>query len=169
VTDIRPERPADVAVIRTVVHDAFWAPDRTDPGEPALVDALRDSGAWRPGLSMVAECDGEVVAHALLSRVTVEPGGVPALSLGPVAVLPAHQATGLGSAVVRAVLDAARDQSERLVVVLGSPDYYGRFGFGPATGLTAPWSGTEHWQALTLDGSPLPAGEVRYPAPWFAL
>ena len=166
---VRPEGPTDVAAVRAVVHDAFRAPDRPDPPEPALVDALRDSDAWRPGLSIVAERDGEVVAYALLTRVAVEPGGQPALSLGPVAVLPAYQGSGLGTAVVRAALDAAREQGERLVVVLGSPDYYGRFGFGPATGLTAPWSGSEHWQAHTQDGRPLPAGEVAYPAPWFAL
>lgn len=168
---VRPEEPADVAAIRAVVRAAFTAPDRPDPGEPGLVDALRDSDAWLPGLSMVAERDGEVVAHALLTRVTVTPGALSALSLslGPVAVRPADQRSGFGAAVVRGALDAARAAGEGLVVVLGSAEYYGRFGFGPATGLTAPWSGSEHWQALTLDGSRVPAGEVRYPAPWFAL
>jgi putative acetyltransferase len=161
---VRPEGPADVAAIRAVLKAAF-----PTPVEAGLVDALRDSPAWLPGLSIVGERDGDVVAYALLTRVTVEPGGRPALALGPVAVRPAYQRTGLGVAVVYAALDAARDRDETLVLVLGDPGYYRRFGFVPATGLTAPWSGTPHWQVLTLDGSEPPTGEVRYPPPWFAL
>ena len=98
--------------IRAVVAAAFATAENPEPVEPGLVDDLRESDAWLPALSMVGERDGEVVAHALLSRVTVEPGGVPALVLGPVAVRPAEQGTGLGTAVVRAALDAARDGGE---------------------------------------------------------
>jgi len=172
VTDIRvrPEEPADVPAIRAVVAAAFATAENPEPVEPGLVDDLRESDAWLPALSMVGERDGEVAAHALLSRVTVEPGGVAALSLGPVAVRPADQNTGLGTAVVRAALDAARESGETLVVVLGEPAYYRRFGFVPSAALTAPWSGSEYWQALALD--PVGAGItgfVRYPQPWAGL
>jgi putative acetyltransferase len=125
---------------------------------------------------MVAEYGGEVVGYALLTRVRVRSdGGVaPALALGPVAVAPHRQRVGHGTAVVQAALDAAAELGERLVVVLGDPAFYRRFGFERADrmGLTSPWSGLgEPWQALVLPPSvseeaPPPRGEVVFPPPW---
>ncbi|MEV4640266.1 N-acetyltransferase [Actinoplanes sp. NPDC049548] len=145
--------------MRAVLTAAF----ETD-AEARLVDALRDSAAWLPALSVVAEEDGRIVAHALLSRIAV--GADPALALGPVAVLPAEQRRGLGAAVIRDVLRRAADAGERLVLVLGDPAYYRRFGFVPATpyGITSPWSGLgDAWQMLALAGT-----EAHYPGPWHA-
>ncbi|MEV8506691.1 N-acetyltransferase [Actinoplanes sp. NPDC051475] len=156
----RAERPGDAAAIRAVLTAAFG----TD-AEARLVDALRDSAAWLPGLSVVAEEDGRIVAHALLSRITVGPD--PALALGPIAVLPGEQRRGFGTAVVRYALRQATDAGERLVLVLGDPAYYQRFGFVPAApyGITSAWSGLgDAWQMLTLTGL-----EAHYPAPWHAL
>lgn len=126
---------------------------------------------------MVAEADGEVVAYALLSRVWVGPAAEPALALGPVAVLPERHGRGYGTDVVQAALDAAVELGERLVVLLGNPSYYRRFGFRPAAelGLASPWSGLgDPWQALVLPdttsgAAPPPRGEVRYPAAWAAV
>ncbi|WP_326561824.1 GNAT family N-acetyltransferase [Micromonospora sp. NBC_01796] len=171
---LRPEGPADEPAIRRVVAAAFAAPDRPVPAEVRLVEALRDSDAWLPELSMVAEVDGDVVGYALLTRVMVQPGAVPALALGPVAVLPKRRGVGYGTDVVQAALAAATELGERLVVVLGDPAYYRRFGFVPAARyeLTSPWSGLgAPWQALLLppsvsgDGAVL-SGEVNYPLPW---
>jgi hypothetical protein len=86
---IRAEQPGDAAGIRRVVAAAFAGADGRISDEVGLVDALRASDAWLPELSVVAQVDGAVVAHALLSRVTVGIAGFPALALGPVAVLPA--------------------------------------------------------------------------------
>ncbi|MYW62826.1 GNAT family N-acetyltransferase [Streptomyces sp. SID8379] len=162
----RPETDADRAAVHAVNAAAF--PTEAEAG---LVDALRrDTGAWLEGLSYVAEApDGTVVAHALITRCTVD--GEPAAALAPCAVLPGHQRTGAGSAVVRAVLDAARARGERLVLVLGHPEYYPRFGFAPASGygirpgFEVP---DEAMMALVLtddEGSPqVPAGTIVYPA-----
>ncbi|WP_426404555.1 GNAT family N-acetyltransferase [Streptomyces sp. R-07] len=159
----RPETDGDVAAVRAVNAAAFPTPE-----EAGLVDALRaDAGAWLPGLSYVAEApDGTVAAHALISRCHVR--GVPAAALGPVAVAPEHQNAGAGQAVVRAVLDAARLRGERLVLVLGHPGYYPRFGFvraseyGIKPGFEVP---DEAMMALVLDGSdPVPSGTIAYPA-----
>jgi putative acetyltransferase len=171
---LRPEEPADAAAIRRVLVEAFARRDTAVPAEVALVEALRGGEAWLPELSMVAEADGRIVGYALLSRVWVEPGAVPALALGPVAVRPSLNGRGFGTAMVRAALDAATELGERLVVVLGNPAFYRRFGFVPAArfALTSPWSGLgAPWQALVLpslsDGyEPVPAGEVIYPPPW---
>ncbi|MER6480716.1 bifunctional class I SAM-dependent methyltransferase/N-acetyltransferase [Streptomyces filamentosus] len=159
----RPEREADHGAVREVTAAAFGS-----PAEAELVDALRaDPDAWLPGLSVVAEApDGTVAAHALITRCRV--GGAPAAALAPVSVAPEHQRTGAGRAVVRAALDAARLAGEHLVLVLGHPEYYPRFGFvraseyGIKPGFEVP---DEAMMALVLDGSgPVPAGTIAYPA-----
>ncbi|WP_260610100.1 bifunctional class I SAM-dependent methyltransferase/N-acetyltransferase [Streptomyces sp. WAC06614] len=161
---VRPETPADVAAVRAVNLAAFDTPLEAD-----LVDALRADAAWLPGLSYVAEGpDGTVAAHALLTRCRI--GGAPALALAPVAADPRVQRSGAGSSVVRALLGAAAERGESLVVVLGHPEYYPRFGFVPASryGITAPFEvPDEALMALVLDASgPVPAGTIGYPAPF---
>ena len=176
---LRPEDPADAGPVRRVLAAAFARPDVATPPEVGLVEELRDtdgldarSWPWSPSTA------------ARWSATRCSPGsGVragrgtacPALALGPVAVAPHRQRVGHGTAVVQAALDAATELGERLVVVLGAPAFYRRFGFGPATGLglTSPWSGLgEPWQALVLPpstserGPPPPRGEVLFPAPW---
>ncbi|MEU3727263.1 N-acetyltransferase, partial [Streptomyces sp. NPDC031705] len=161
----RPETAADAAAVRAVNLAAFETPLEAD-----LVDALRsDATAWLPGLSYVAEGpDGSVAAHALLTRCAVD--GVPALALAPVAADPAVQRSGAGSAVVRALLAAARARGEALVLVLGHPSYYPRFGFVAASrfGIRAPFEVPDAaMMALVLDDSvPVPAGTITYPAPF---
>lgn len=169
----RPEQERDIAAVRQVNLAAFPTPDEAD-----LVDALRRDPAWLSGLSYVAESpDGTVAGYALLTRCHI--GDVPALALAPVAVLPAHQRRGAGTAVVTALLDAARTGGHRLVVVLGEPDYYRRFGFVRASryGIRPPldWPDAAFRvldldAGLDLDAAPLdtgpPAGTVRYPAPF---
>jgi len=159
----RPEAADDLAAIRAINVAAFPTPDEAD-----LIEALRaDPEAWIPGLSWVVEApDGTVAAHALLTRCHVD--DAPALALAPCAVLPEYQKQGAGSAVIRAALQAARDQDENLVLVLGHADYYPRFGFTPASrfGIRAPFDVTdEHMMALAFDPTrSIPTGTIRYPA-----
>ncbi|MFE1382172.1 GNAT family N-acetyltransferase [Streptomyces sp. NPDC058740] len=159
----RPETAADVPRVREINAAAF-----PTPAEAGLVDALRaDPDAWLPGLGYVAEApDGTVAAYALITRCHVD--GVPAAALAPVAVAPGYQRTGAGQAVVRAVLDAARLRGERLVLVLGHPEYYPRFGFvrASAYGIRPTFEvPDEAMMALDLDGSgPVTRGTISYPA-----
>ncbi|GAA3486759.1 hypothetical protein GCM10018987_08380 [Streptomyces cremeus] len=159
----RPETAADIAAVHAVNAAAFATGAEAD-----LVEALReDPGAWLDGLSYVAEApDGTVAAYALITRCHV--GGAPAAALAPVAVHPRFQRQGAGAAVVRAVTDAARARGEKLLLVLGHPEYYPRFGFAPASrlgirpGFQVP---DEAMTALVLDdGARLPRGEITYPA-----
>jgi predicted N-acetyltransferase YhbS len=158
-----PGSSEDAAAIRAILLAAFPTPVEAD-----LVDALReDPDAWIPGLSVVAQApDSTVAAHALLTRCHV--GGRPSLALAPCAVLPARQRQGAGSAAIRAALDAARALGENLVVVLGHPEYYPRFGFAPASrwGIRAPFDAPdEAMMALALaPARPVPSGVIRYPA-----
>lgn len=151
-------------MIREVNLAAFPSEEEAD-----LVDALRASDAWIDGLSIVAEApDGPVVAHALLSRCHVD--GVPALALPPCAVIPRVQRTGAGSAAIRAGLEAAHALGEKLVVVVGHPDYYRRFGFVPGSGFGIHVNFAvpdEALMALALDPSAeTPSSAVAYPAPF---
>ncbi|MFI0986472.1 GNAT family N-acetyltransferase [Streptomyces exfoliatus] len=164
----RTENPRDAGAIRRVLSTAFGSEAGASGSEADLVDALRlDPDAWLPGLSYVAEApDGTIAAHALITRCRV--GDAPAAALAPVSVAPAYQRTGAGQAVVRAVLDAARLRGEPLVLVLGHPEYYPRFGFvrasayGIKPGFEVP---DEAMMALVLDDSvPVPPGTLVYPA-----
>ena len=121
--------------------------------------------------SYVATLNGQLVGHVLYSRMWVdtEAGSVPTVALGPVAVLPKHQGQGIGSDLVRAGLAAIRELDERLVLVLGHPNYYPRFGFEAAVAETiaSPWSGPV-WMGITLSGQPI-SGTARYPEAWSRL
>ncbi|GAA0687145.1 N-acetyltransferase [Kitasatospora atroaurantiaca] len=163
----RVELPTDVPATRRVHMAAFPGPDEAD-----LVDALRRDPAWLPELSVVAVDErGLVIGHALLTRLQV--GAEWAVALAPVAVAPEWQRKGVGQLLVRAAIAAADEAGERLVVVLGDPGYYGRFGFTPASEheVTGPFQvRDEHFQALPLaayDGGP--RGLCRYPAPFDAV
>lgn len=126
---LRPERPGDEAAIRAVHVAAFPTPAEAD-----LVELIRASDRFAPELSIVAEdADGRVVGHVLLSYVGLNGSDEPVLALAPMAVLPEVQRRGIGSDLVRAALDAAEVREEPLVVVLGHPWFYPRFGFRPAS------------------------------------
>jgi putative acetyltransferase len=162
---IRPETTADHEAIRQVNRLAFG-----QDAEARLVDALREGGYVR--LSLVAERDGQVVGHILFSalRIITDAGTVPALALAPMAVLPAFQRQGIGSALICRGLEVCREEGHRIVIVLGHPDYYPRFGFSVklAEPLSSPFGGGEAWMALELLPGALVGvvGKVQYPPPF---
>ena len=135
---VREETPEDVPVITKVNELAFARPE-----EAGLVEALR--GSCDELLSLIAECDGEVVGHVLFTPVAIETarGAVRGMGLAPMAVLPERQRQGIGSALVRHGLAALRDRSCPFVIVLGHAAYYPRFGFEPASGygIRSQWEG----------------------------
>lgn len=137
---LRPETRADQPGIAALHRAAFGA-----EGEARLVDALRADGDL--ALSLVAEQGGTVLGHVALSPVAAD---APALALAPLAVHPAVQGRGIGAALTRVALQAFPDHT---VIVLGDPDYYGRFGFRPAD-LLSPYAGPH----LLAAGPALPAG-----------
>jgi putative acetyltransferase len=121
---VRAERPEDARAVWTVHEAAFGRPD-----EAKLVARLRQEA--HPHVSLVAERGGCVIGHVFFSPVAIEGerSGPRAGGLAPVGVLPAEQGRGAGSALIRAGLEASRGLGWQLVFVLGSPAYYGRFGF----------------------------------------
>lgn len=141
--------------------------------ESRLVAALRaDETSWIPELSVGAFADDELVGYALLSRVTIGEASTPAVSFAPLAVDPKRQRLGVGSFLTAAVLAAARHNGEKVVVVLGHPEYYPRFGFVPAheRGIICPWNvPADAWMMLELDGHTAEgvSGVVTYPSAFY--
>lgn len=162
---IRSERPDDVAAIHAVNAAAFPTSD-----EAKLIDRLRADGDLV--LSLVAEQNGTIAGHVGFSRMSVDDNGLwhNAVALAPVAVIPAHQRKGIGKALIERGLQTLKAQDETLVFVLGSHDYYRRFGFDltEAEPFACAYAGP-HFQLLRLsDGGPL-SGRVQYAAAFAAL
>ena len=139
------------------------------------MDALRASDAFIPDLSLVAVEGEAIVGHVLFSRAAVRDGAAahPALALAPVAVAPSRQRKGIGSALIRCGLEQAGALGHGVVIVLGHPDYYPRFGFAPAQarGIRPPFPvNDQSFMALALRPGSLDGirGIVEYPPP-FAL
>jgi putative acetyltransferase len=166
---IRFERPDDLEAIRSLVASAF----PTD-AEARLVSTLRAAG--RLTVSLVAEIDGAIVGHVAFSPVSVERGrggeGVRGEGLAPLAVAERHRRRGIGERLVRAGIEACRADGVGFIVVLGEPEYYGRFGFVPARlfHLADEYGGGDAFQVLELrpDAVPVGGGTMRY-APEFSI
>jgi len=124
---VRPERESDHAGIRAAVIAAMR------PEDAELVERVRASDRYIPGLALVAERHGEVLGYVLFSHVELMcETSSPVLALAPLCVRPEWQRTGIGTRLVRLGLERAGELGEPLVTVLGDPAYYGRFGFEPA-------------------------------------
>ncbi|MET0606393.1 MAG: N-acetyltransferase [Beijerinckiaceae bacterium] len=159
---IRNEQPEDRLAVERLNRDAFGRPD-----EAELIERLRADGAI--AFSLVAVAMDRIVGHLVMSWLptTMDGRDVEALALAPMAVLPKAQRMGVGSKLVAAAVDAARDIGAEAVIVLGHPDFYPRFGFSAklAQRLDGPFSG-DAFMALELRPGAL-AGErglVAYPA-----
>ena len=172
---IRRERESDIAAIRTVTAEAFRRAEHSTPpvepdgvpGEATLVGWLRADPAWIPELSLVAIVDDQVAGHVVCTRAGL--GDRPVLGLGPLSVVPGLQRSGIGSALMHAVLGAAEAVGEPLVALLGDPGFYRRFGFVPAAalGVRAPdpaWG--DFFQVRTFAGYGGETGVFRYADPF---
>ena len=121
---VRAETPADHADIRTIVDTAFG-----DTRTGDLVDMIRASDRYVPELSLVAVSEGQSLGHVMSSYVDLVPGTRRVLQVGPLAVAPAHQRTGIGSALMQETIRVADERGEPLLLIEGNPKYYERFGF----------------------------------------
>jgi putative acetyltransferase len=163
-TIIRRELLADIESIREVNKQAFGGED-----EGRLVDLLRDGRFAR--LSLVAIKDDHVVGHIMFSDLSIatNQGSIHALALAPLAVIPTEQRRGIGSMLMREGLHSAQKSGHRIVIVVGHPAFYERFGFSAqlALPLRSCYSGP-NFMALALASGALEAvdGDVRYPPPF---
>ena len=120
---IRPEQENDFQAVREVVELAFRNVEDSDQSEPYLVERLRKTDAYIPELSLVAELNGEIIGHLMMSKVEIvsEDQSVISLGLAPVSVVPKYQRIGVGSALIR--------EAHKRAGELGHKDYYPRFGY----------------------------------------
>lgn len=127
---IRPESTSDYNNVYSLIKQSFATAEHCDGNEQDLVAALRESNAFVPELSLVAEIDGKLAGHILFTEIKI--GEVTALALAPLAVLPECQKKGVGSALIKAGHEKARELGYSCSVVLGSENYYPKFGYVPA-------------------------------------
>ncbi len=164
---VRSEVSEDIRAIDVVNLSAFEG-----EREARLVSALRHSPGFVSELSLVAEFNGRIVGHALLSKVRLQRSGdvQDILALAPMAVVPSQSHRGIGTELMHAAVDQARRLGYHAIVVVGHPDYYARFGFEHAaermleSNLAAPQEAIMV-RELTV-GSLGRGGRVIYPAPF---
>jgi putative acetyltransferase len=156
---IRPARPDDQEAIVALTAAAF-------DGEEGAMRIVREA---RPAISLVYEEDDRIVGHVMLSR--MEMGEHHPLQLSPLSVAPDCQNRGIGSALTREALRLADEAGEPLVLIVGHPTYYPRFGFEPAAplGLEAPRDFGPAWMVARLRAyDPALRGRVVFPPPFDA-
>lgn len=161
---IRESRPDDSDAIESLYPQAFPEED--------LLSLVRDlSNDTVVAKSLVGTIDTRVVGHVIFTRCGVVGNSANASLLGPLAVMPAWQRRGIGSAIVRWGLRWLEDSDVNLVLVLGAPAFYGRFGFLPESAIVPPFPLPPEWiaawqsQYLFHPATPC-AGKLAVPAPW---
>lgn len=136
---LRNETEADRGAILALTAEAFAISPATGlpaEGEPVEVGVLRqlfECDEYLPEFSIVAVLDGEVVGHVISTRGWAD--GHELLGLGPIGVTPRLQRHGIGSALMNETISRANAAGESGIALLGSTEYYPRFGFVPATSL----------------------------------
>lgn len=171
---IRQETERDYKLSEYIIEKAFENAEYSDHNEQFLVERLRKSNAFIPELSLIAEVEGTIVGHIMLTKLLIKNGEseYQSLALAPVSVLPQHQNKSIGSRLIIESIKIARELSFKSVIVLGHDKYYPRFGFKPADlwGIKAPFDvPKESFMALELESDSLTnvSGVVVYPKEFF--
>lgn len=175
---IRTETTADNSAIEMVTYHAFENHPHHAPGakptEHLIINKLRDAGVLT--VSLVAEDDTGIIGHIALSPVAINGVVSNWYGLGPVSVIPARQGEGIGRQLIEASLSVIRSQDAAGVVLLGEPEYYGRFGFETHVNLTLEGVPPEYFMIKSLYNDDfatvgkaiadkkIPVGEVTYHA-----
>ncbi len=161
--NVRQTRPADRPAVLEVVREAF----RNGGDEVSLVERVWAARQHVAELDLVAEVDGVVAGHVLFSEGYVE--DVRVLALAPLAVSPRHQRRGLGRALMEESIRTANRLPYPLMLLLGDPAFYGRFGFerarklGINIAMELPAGGADPFLARRLDRyDPSLRGTFRY-------
>jgi len=162
--EVRDSMPSDLDAIESLYPEAFPDEDLL----PLVRDLLEDAAVTT---SLVGVIDSRIVGHAIFTKCRVGGSNVNAALLGPLAVAPAWQRRGFGSAIVRAGLRRLEEMDVSLVYVLGDPAYYERLGFRPESLVEPPfrlppeWDGAWQSQNVGYIVAPFP-GKLAVPRQW---
>ena len=160
---IRREQDGDEAAIAQVITAAFAGEEWSDGSEATIVERLRDELDLEASYVAVTP-SGALVGHIAFSPVAIDGQRFGWYGLAPLAVQPDWQRRGIGGALIEAGLEDLRRIDAAGCVVLGEPEYYGRFGFGHDPALAYPGAFVaEYFQRIVLGGEP-PVGTVTYSA-----
>jgi predicted N-acetyltransferase YhbS len=131
---IRQENKNDHKEVFKVIKSAFKDAEFTDNTEQFLVDRLRKSDAFIPELSMIAEINGKIVGHILLTKLKIKNKSnvFDSLALAPVSVLPEYQGKGIGGKLIVDSHKKAKELGHKSIVLLGHENYYPKFGYEQA-------------------------------------
>ncbi|MDP3431397.1 MAG: N-acetyltransferase [Bacteroidota bacterium] len=132
---IRQETPGDYARVVELTEKAFETMPFSDGNEDKLVENLHKANTFIPELSLVAEMDGQIAGHILFTpmRIKSDQETFESLVLGPVSVLPEFQKQGIGSQLILAGHQKAKELGFQSVILIGHQEYYPRFGYKPAS------------------------------------
>lgn len=162
--DVRRSAATDQPAIESLYPAAFPDEDLL----PLVRDLLSETNSV---ISLVATIDSQIAGHVIFTKCGVSGTGIKAALLAPLAVAPARQQRGVGSALVDAGLERLKGEGTDIVCVLGDPAFYGRFGFTRETAVEPPyplpaeWTGA--WQSLELsEAAARRAGTLSVPEPW---
>ena len=128
---LRTETPADYKAVAHVIEEAFKTEQFSDGSEQFLVGKLRKSKAFIPELSIVADYNGEIVGHVLLTKIKIksETETFESLALAPVSVMPEFQKKGIGGQLIKESHSVAKTLGYQSIVILGHENYYPKFGY----------------------------------------
>lgn len=132
---LRRENAADYRETEALTREAFWNNHVPGCDEHYLLHVMRDAESFIPKLDYVAVLGDKIIGHIAYTHariITGDGASHPALSFGPLSVLPAYQSRGVGGALIRHTLALARDMGHQAVLIYGDPAYYCRFGFAAA-------------------------------------
>lgn len=144
----------------SAIFDLHRAAFETE-AEASLVRSLSEDGDIV--LSLVAESGGAIIGSAIYSRLLMDGEDRGVSALAPLGVLPDWQARGVGSALIVEAHARLMKSGENLVIVLGDPAYYKRFGFSveAARNFSTPYDGP-YLMALDLSKNAPKSGAATY-------
>ena len=128
---IRQETVADYDRVSEIIEEAFRNEEYSDQKEHILVDSLRKSEAFIPELSLIAEYQGTIIGHILLTRIKIrrDDKSFESLALAPVSVAPNYQNMGVGGKLIKQAHKIVKALHYKSIVVLGHEAYYPKFGY----------------------------------------
>lgn len=131
---IRRETPEEYSQIYDLVKVAFQTAKVTNGKEQDFVNKLRSNGNYIPELALVAEENGKLIGHIMLTKTYIVNGGnkFEALLLAPISVALECRNRGVGSNLIKESFKLAKEMGYMSVLLVGDPAYYHRFGFKAA-------------------------------------